>query len=67
MISKGSGDTVAVIFERLAGKQLMEFKNVLIENEEGVAVITVNRPCSMNALSREVPVCTRLIRGVWKY
>lgn len=54
MISKGSGDTVAVIFERLAGKQLMEFKNVLIENEEGVAVITVNRPRSLNALNREV-------------
>lgn len=31
----------------------MELKNLLVEKEEGIAVVTVNRPAALNALNRE--------------
>jgi enoyl-CoA hydratase len=31
----------------------MELKNLLVEKEEGIAVVTINRPAALNALNRE--------------
>ena len=32
----------------------MEFKNILIEINEGVAILTINRPSALNALNSDV-------------
>ena len=33
----------------------MEFKNLLVEIEDGIAVVTINRPKALNALPSSMP------------